>query len=83
MRYKPKSIKEEGIDNYLNRTKAKHHGFGAVEYRILKLAMKFGLSISTFARIMNVNRQTISKWLEIDTSKTEEHEKAVEDLRNV
>lgn len=61
MRYKPRSIKEEGIDIYLDRTAAVHNGVTALQFRNL---VKAGVNIANLARAMNVkNRETIKHWL--------------------
>ena len=61
MRYKPLSIKEEGVDVYLDRTAALHNGVTAIQFRSLVQA---GVNVSNLCRAMNVkNRDTIKHWL--------------------
>ena len=63
MRYKPRSIKDEGIDTYLDRIADKHNGMDAKQFRRLVAA---GVNVSNLARAMNVkNRDTIKHWLEL------------------
>lgn len=63
MRYKPISIAEEGVDQYLDRTFEKHNGNKAKQFRSLVDA---GVNIANLARAMNVkNRETIKHWISL------------------
>jgi hypothetical protein len=62
MPYKPRSIDEEGIDPYLDRTADKHNGFGAHEFRIL---YRSGVNVTNLCRAMNVtSRDAVKGWIE-------------------
>jgi D-arabinose 1-dehydrogenase-like Zn-dependent alcohol dehydrogenase len=78
-RHKFPSIQEEGIDNYLNRTKSDHNNFGAKMFRFF---LSIGLNITALKKLMNMkDSKSVKHWVRL--IRTEEHNKAVEQLRDV
>lgn len=61
MRYKPPSIKEEGLENYLNRTKALHNNLGYTDFAE---RVRLNVPKARIADDFNVSDNTIWKtWL--------------------
>jgi hypothetical protein len=80
MRYKPQSIKDKGLDEYLDETAGQHNGFGAWVFRKL---LKAHVNETNLARAFNVTRTTMKKWLTIDKETKARHEAEIEELSNV
>lgn len=59
---KNQSIREIGIDKYLDSTSQEHNNFG---YMDLKVMVAQEVNTSNMARAFGVNRKTMAKWLEI------------------
>ena len=55
------SIKERGLDNYLNETADIHNGFG---YEIF-LKLVDHQDVSNLARAFRVSRNTMTKWVRV------------------
>lgn len=81
MRYLPISIKKEGLQAYLDRTKVTHDGFG---YKRFVKEYEKGQNSSALARMFSVSRNTMLKWIKVhEAEKTREnHETAVESLKD-
>jgi hypothetical protein len=61
MKYRPPSIKEEGLEPYLNRTKAMHNNLG---YNDFAERVRLEVSKAKIAKDFNVSDNTIWKtWL--------------------
>lgn len=59
VRYRPISIKEEGLDNYLNRTALQHNNYSAVDFHKM---LNLKVNDTNLAKVMGVHRNTIVKW---------------------
>lgn len=63
MSYRPKSIEDEGIDKYLNRTREAHNDFGFNSFSSLVDA---GVNKANLMRAMNVKtRDTIDNYIRL------------------
>lgn len=63
MRYTPISLRQLGLETYLNKTTPQHNGFGYQDFCILYDAR---VNPTNLARAFNVKtRETILHWIEI------------------
>lgn len=62
MKYRPKTIEEIGLENYLNETTDAHNGF---DFSAFKRMYDAEVNSSNIARSFQVDRRTISKWITI------------------
>jgi hypothetical protein len=61
-RYKPPTIANTGLSNYLDSTRVEHNGFSYVEFTKM---VDNKLNASNIARAFGVDRRTIIKWVVI------------------
>lgn len=62
MKYKPPSIQEIGLKEYLSRTSNQHMHFG---YDAFVAMVEQDVNPTNIARAFNVDRRTVVKWLEV------------------
>lgn len=63
MRYKPTSIKKEGLKAYLNRTSDKHNDLNYATYTTMK---ELGVSKAERARRFGVSWDTMNRWYKLE-----------------
>lgn len=61
-RYRNPSIKDVGLELFLNSSKEKHNNMGYTEFKSLLDAK---VNLTNLARAFNVSRPTIIKWIDI------------------
>jgi helix-turn-helix protein len=61
-RYRPPSIRDKGLEQFLELTKSKHNGYGYQDF--VKL-YKADVTLSSMGRAFKVSRQTIENWLQV------------------
>jgi hypothetical protein len=62
MPYKPKSIKDEGLQQYLDRTRAEHRGLGYADF---EQRMQLGVSKPKIARDFGMSTTRIWFWVNL------------------
>lgn len=82
MRFIPTSIKQEGLQKYLDRTADQHDGYDYSRF-IKELEKK--QNPTALSRMFKVSRNTINKWIKVKSYEDQKlaDDKIVDELRDV
>lgn len=70
--YRPPSIRDMGLQTYLDNSKSQHDGLGYAEF--VKYVGK-ELNITDLAKLFNVHRHTMGNWLGVFDEEQQNSEK--------